>query len=160
MDKNPSLLRPTDDAARALARDVICKARFAALAGIDRNGAPTVTRVAFGLGPEGQFLSLMSDLAAHTNRLRAEPRCALLLGEPPQKGDPLAFPRISIEATARVLSRSDAAHEMHRTIWLTHHPKSQLYIDFSDFHFVEFTPLRADLNGGFGKAYTLTPDDF
>ncbi|WP_417268731.1 HugZ family protein [Celeribacter sp.] len=151
-----SPIRPTDDTARTLARDLIAQACIAALGVVDPDtGAPYVTRIAFGCGPDGELLTLISDLSAHAARLKASPICSLLIGEAPTKGDPLAFPRLSLSAKAQVVPKDDAL----RTAWLSHHPKSKLYIDFADFNFVRFTPLSADLNGGFGKAYTLSADD-
>jgi putative heme iron utilization protein len=158
-DKRPSPIRETDDEARSTARDLVKNARHAALAVLDATGAPSVTRVAFGRSQDGQLLSLVSDLSAHSTRLKTDPRCSLLIGDPPAKGDPLAFARLSIAAEARFLSRDDADHRQRRADWLETHPKSALYIDFGDFNFVVFTPLRADLNGGFGKAYQLNSDD-
>jgi putative heme iron utilization protein len=158
-EKKPSAIRATDDAARALAWDLIERARHAALAVLDETGAPAVTRIAFGIEGDGRFLSLMSDLSAHSARLKAQPRCGLLIGEPPQKGDPLAFARLSLAVEARVLPRDDQGHAARRARWLETHPKSALYIDFEDFHFIALTPLHGDLNGGFGKAYHLTRAD-
>lgn len=155
-----SPIRPTDDGARTMARDLIAGARIAALAVIDPDsGAPYVSRIAFGLGAKGAWLTLVSDLSAHTKALRSSPRAGLLLGEAPDKGDPLAFPRLSVRADARFVPHGTEEHLNHREAWLKHHPKSQLYVDFADFSFVSFVPFGADLNGGFGKAYHLTPDD-
>lgn len=155
-----SPIRATDDDARQMAQNLIRHARIAALAFVNpENGAPHVTRVAFGLGAEGQWLTLVSDLAFHTRALRATPQVGLLLGEAPTKGDPLAFPRLSAQATAEFVTRESKAHVSHREYWLKHHPKSALYVDFADFSFVTFTPLSADLNGGFGKAYHLKAED-
>ena len=157
--KHPSPIRETDDTARTTARDLIETARHAALAVLDETGVPSVTRIAFGQSKSGVLLSLISDLSAHSKRLKADPRCSLLIGDPPAKGDPLAFARLSITAEAQFLSRDDPDHAERRAGWLSTHPKSALYIDFTDFNFVIFTPLRADLNGGFGKAYQLTSKD-
>ena len=120
---------------------------------------PHVSRVAFAKLSSGEWLSLLSDLAAHSQILRARGEAGLLPGTPPDKGDPLAFPRISVRARVSFLSREDAEHDARREAWLVQHPKSALYIDFADFNFVRFDPLLADLNGGFGKAYHLTAQD-
>lgn len=152
-------LRETDDDARQLARQLIGDVRHAALAVLDENGAPAVTRIAFGVESDGTMVSLISDLSAHAKRLKAQPRCGLLIGDPPQKGDPLAFPRLSLAAEVQFLSRDDPSHNARRDEWLKTHPKSALYVDFSDFNFIAFTPLHGDLNGGFGKAYHLTRAD-
>ncbi|TNE66066.1 MAG: pyridoxamine 5-phosphate oxidase [Rhodobacteraceae bacterium] len=159
-EDKPSPIRPTDAEARTMAQDLIRSARIAALAVLDPDsGAPHVTRIAFGLGGNNGWLTLVSDLSAHTKALRAAPRAGLLLGEAPTKGDPLAFPRLSVAVETRFVPHGTEEHAAHRAAWLTHHPKAQLYMDFADFTFVSFMPLSADLNGGFGKAYRLTPDD-
>ncbi|AJE48287.1 HugZ family protein [Celeribacter indicus] len=159
-DDRPSPIRPTDDEARGLARKLVSGARIAALAVTDpETGVPRVSRVAFGLDAEGTWLTLVSTLATHTAALRAAPRAGLLLGEPPAKGDPLAFPRLSVEVEAAFVSRDDPRHAGFRSAWLSHHPKSALYVDFPDFSFVTLTPRAADLNGGFGKAFRLTAGD-
>jgi putative heme iron utilization protein len=46
-----------------------------------------------------------------------------------------------------------------RAHWLKGHPKAALYIDFADFAFVRLTPESALLNGGFGRAFRLSPED-
>jgi putative heme iron utilization protein len=46
-----------------------------------------------------------------------------------------------------------------REHWLARHPKATLYVDFADFSFVRFTPKSALLNGGFARAFRLTPED-
>ncbi len=153
-------IRPTDDAARALARDLIGTARFAALAVLHPDtGAPHVTRIALGQTPDGQPMTLISSLSLHTRALRVNPTCALLIGEPPAKGDPLAFPRLTVTAEADFIDRDLPRHALLRDHYLATHPKSKLYADFADFSFVVFEITGAALNGGFGKAYTLTPDE-
>ena len=93
MTQNP--IRPTDDKARALARSLMRAARHAALGILHpETGAPFVSRVAFALDQDGQPISLMSTLSLHTRALQSNPACCLLIGEPPLKGDPLAFARL------------------------------------------------------------------
>ena len=97
-------------------------------------------------------------LAAHTKALLASPRCSLLIGEP-GKGDPLAWPRISLQCDAEQIGSDNPEREHLRARFLRRHPKASLYIDFPDFMFFRLVPASASLNGGFGKAYALTPDD-
>ena len=124
--------------------------------GADTN-RPFVSRVSFGLSPDGWPWSLMSHLAFHAKSLRKNPACSLLIGEPPGKGDALAFARMTVQANATFLSSQAKANL--RSHILKTHPKAQLYIDLPDFHFVRFEVESAFLNGGFGKAYVLTPTD-
>ncbi|SLN60617.1 hypothetical protein AQS8620_02739 [Aquimixticola soesokkakensis] len=149
-----NILRPTDSEARSLARRLLSHARFAAL-GVLVDGAPHVTRIGFGMTPDFTPLTLISDLALHTQALRTAPTCSLLIAEPPDKGDPLAFPRLTLSAVAEFAEKTDDL----LAAWRSDHPKSALYLAFSDFHFVRFRPLSGALNGGFGKAFHLTADD-
>lgn len=155
-----SPIRPTDEDARALARSLIESARFAALAYTNQiDGAPMISRVALVAGPEGTPLSLISDLSRHSAALQQNPVCSLLIGEPTSKGDPLTHPRLSLQATARFVRHGDAEHPTLARAFLSKQPKARLYIGFADFALVPFTPLGANLNGGFGKAYVLTAED-
>ncbi|MBM2321091.1 MULTISPECIES: HugZ family protein [Marivita] len=155
-----SPIRPTDDDARTLARSLIESARFAGLAYTDKaDGLPMISRVALVAGPEGMPLSLMSDLSHHSAALQHNPLCALLIGEPKGKGDPLTHPRLSLRATAHFVRHGEAERADLAIAFLSKQPKAKLYIGFADFALVRFTPLGAHLNGGFGKAYVLTADD-
>lgn len=155
----PSPIRPTDDAARALARQLIDAARHGALAVVHpETGLPHVTRIAVATDPEGMPLTLISALSLHTRALRTEPRACLLLGAPGPRGDPLTHPRLSLDITAGFVPRG-ADHDRLREIWLAQHPKARLYVDFTDFAFVRLAPRGAALNGGFGKAWQLTAGD-
>lgn len=153
-------IRPTDDDARQIARDLLASATFAALGVLDpETGAPVVTRIALAMTGDGAITTLISDLSSHTAALRTDPKASLLVGEPAEKGDPLTHPRMSVAVRAEFVTRRSDDGRRIRDYWLEHRPKSKLYIDFADFHFVRFAPLSIALNGGFGKAYTLTPDD-
>lgn len=153
-------IRPTDAEAISLAKSLITAASFGALGVLHpETQTPLVTRIAIGTDLTGTPLTLISDLSAHTKALRNTPACGLLLGEPGPKGDPLTHPRLSIQATATFLNRDDPDFPKTRAAYLKSHPKSKLYIDFADFHFVKLTITSAALNGGFGKAYTLTAQD-
>jgi len=156
----PSPIRPTDDEARALARSLMDHARFAALGVIDPDsGTPMVTRVAFGTTPEGGPLTLVSDLSHHTRALKAQPSASLLVGEPGSRGDPLTHPRLTLQVQARFLRHGAAGYAEMAAHWLRDHPKSKLYIGFADFSFVLFDVHSAYLNGGFGRAFIMTPAD-
>lgn len=150
MAKDP--INPTTDEARALAGRLMTEARHGALAVI-HEGHPSVSRVA--LAPcHGGALTLVSDLAPHTAALRADPRAALLVGEP-GRGDPLAYPRLTVHVIADFLEKTEA----NRNAYLAAQPKASLYIDFADFHVVRLRATGALLNGGFGRAYRLDPSD-
>lgn len=150
---------PPDDDARDLARHLLEGARHAALAVIQTDGQPLATRIAFGLDPSGQPMTLVSDLSAHTGALRATPRASILVGEPGDAADPLTRPRLSLQVTAEFVPATDPDRAGLKSAWLARHPKAALYADFADFHFVRLRPGTALLNAGFGRAYRLAPRD-
>lgn len=151
---------PADDGARRAARALLTGARHGALAVLTPGtGAPGISRVALAPGPDGGPLTLVSSLAPHHAALAADPRAALMVGEPGPKGDPLAHPRLMIEVTARPVPRADPGHAALRAAFLAHQPKAALYIDFADFGLMRLEPVAAVLNAGFGRAFRLTPAD-
>lgn len=153
-------IRPTDDDARRLARGLLRDATTAALAFTDSaSGNPAISRIGLGLDLQGLPIALLSDLSAHTQALRANPDCALLVGEPGPKGDPMASPRLSLTARACFIATGDPTLPDLRQSWLATHPKAQLYIGFTDFHFARFRVSAVFLNGGFGRAFRLTAKD-
>ena len=154
-DTNP--IRPTDAEARNLAQSLMQGARFAALGTVDADGRPLVTRVAFGRCPSGQPISLISSLSQHSQRLRGNQACSLMVGEPGPKGDPLTHPRLSLVARAQFVDNQTAAHQSLAAHYLQQHPKAKLYIGFQDFAFVRFQIETGYLNGGFGRAFHLSP---
>lgn len=159
MAKRPDPVAAADDEARALARSLLA-ADHAALAVIDpTDGTPGISRIAFGLDPQGCPITLVSSLAPHFAALRTNPACALLLGAPGEKGDPLTHPRLMVKAVAQFIAPDAPERPALRDHWLTGHPKARLYVDFADFAFVRLAPVSALLNGGFARAYRLTPGD-
>ncbi len=152
--------RPADNEARQIARTLLKDAVYAALAVTrDASGVPFVSRIAVGHTAGVGMISLVSDLSQHTGALRAYPECSLLVGEPGDKGDPLTHPRLTLQCSATLIPRQAPGFADLRTGWLQSHPKSKLYIDFADFSFVRFHIRDAFLNGGFGFACMLTPQD-
>lgn len=152
----PDPIRPTDDEARALARNILRDARFAALAVLLDDGAPQVSRIALGRDNDGMPLGFLSDLSQHSRALLADPRASLLLGEPGPKGDPLTHPRLTLNVRAVPAA---APREGLIDLWLAKFPKAAAYAGLGDFRFIRFEVASAFLNGGFGRAFRLTPAD-
>ena len=159
MTDKPKTIRDTDEEARIQARFLMRGSRFGAIAAIDpQTGYPHCSRVLLGTDNSGTPAILVSRLAAHTVALLSDPRASLLVGEP-GKGDPLAWPRLSLRCNARPVSRESAEDSALRTRFIRRHKKAALYAGFPDFLFLRLEPLSASLNGGFGKAYILSSQD-
>jgi putative heme iron utilization protein len=153
-----SVIRPTDEASLALARQLVRAAKYAALGVLDPDaGFPLVSRALVGTDIDGCPVILISALAAHTKALLADCRCSLLCGEP-GKGDPLAWPRITLLCEAERVESGSESDVRIRGRFLRLHPKAKLYAGFSDFAFFRLVPRSANLNGGFGKAYIISGD--
>jgi putative heme iron utilization protein len=154
-----SVIRPTDDQARLLAKQLIRTARFGALAALEAGtGHPLASRVAVASDLDGIPIILTSTLSGHTAAILANPSCSLLIGEP-GKGDPLAHPRVSLFCSAVRVEKGSDTHQRLRKRYLARHPKAELYVDFGDFSFFRLELQRASLNGGFGRAFELTRQD-
>lgn len=160
MDKKVNVIRQTNDEARKLARQLVRTARFGSLAvNSSHTGFPSVSRTLVGTDIDGSPIILVSELSLHTKAIIADNRVSILLGEP-GKGDPVAHPRISIQCEADLIQRDNPVFQNLRARFIKRHPKAELYVDFADFRFYRLEPISADLNGGFGKAFSLQPSDF
>jgi heme iron utilization protein len=154
-----SVIRPTDEASLKLARRLIREARYGALSVLEpETGHPFASRVLTGTDIDGVPVILTSMLATHTKALLNDPRCALLFGEP-GRGDPLAWPRITVLCDAERIPHDTESDSCTRSRFLRRHPKAKLYASFRDFAFFRLVPKSASLNGGFGRAYIISGDD-
>lgn len=151
-------IRPTDETARALARELVRSARHGALATLSSDGHPFASLTSLATDSDGTPLILVSALSGHTGNLKADPRASLLIARN-GRGDPLAHPRITLRVRARRIERESEEGERIRRRFLARQPKAQLYVDFPDFSFFALPIESASLNGGFGRAYELTPAD-
>lgn len=153
------VIRETDAEAIRLAKTLLRNARFGALAVIEpQTGSPLASRVGVATDIDGAPLILVSMLSAHTGALLADAHCSLLLGEP-GKGDPLAYPRVTLVCQAARLERGSSEHTRAERRYLNHNPKAKLYAGLGDFSIFRLEPNRASLNGGFGRAYQLDRSD-
>lgn len=160
MTKRSDPVAPADSEARALAAKLLGAAHAALSYSDPETGTPGISLIALGLDENNAPITLISSLAPHFKALQVSPACALLVGEPGSKGDPLTHPRLMIRATAHFVESGTEMRQRLRQRWLETHPKSKLYIDFADFSFVRLKVESALLNGGFGRAFRLQPSDF
>ena len=151
-------IRPTDETARSLGKELLRSARSGSLATLGPDGHPAASLVSLASDSDGTPLILVSALSAHTGNLEADPRCSLLLS-PGGKGDPLAHARITLKLRGHKVDRETPDGARIRRRFLARQPKAALYADFGDFSFFSLAIEGASLNGGFGRAYELAPAD-
>jgi hypothetical protein len=158
-DKPKKIVLETDAEAVRLARDLVATARHGALAVYNHEtGFPGASRVALATDMDGTPIILVSSLSGHTRPMLEDPRTSLLVGAM-GKGDPLAHPRITLFTRARRIERDTDEGKRVRRRYLARQPKASLYADFGDFAFFRLEIQGSSMNGGFGKAYELTPGD-
>lgn len=142
------------DAVRALLE----RAAVASLATLD-GGDPALSLVPFVSGRDPVRLHLfVSELSPHTAALRADPRCAVMLHDPPVDGDPRsnhALTRLMLQCTARFLTRDEAKREGIEDAYRAKYPIADTLLGLGDFHFVTLTPVadRGSFVQGFGRAF-------
>jgi putative heme iron utilization protein len=102
----------------------------------------------------GKPILLLSNLAWHTQNLRANPRASVLVSELPASGDALMGARVTV--LGRIAEDSD---ETLRRRYLARHPNARLYAGFADFSFWRLQPSNIHGVAGFGRIETLTPSD-
>jgi putative heme iron utilization protein len=141
--------------AAAQAKRLLRISRTGALATLGREaGAPLTTLVGFASDFDGAPLFLFSDLAQHTKNIAADGRASLLLTSPPERGDPLNQPRVTVGGA--VARRPDPYA---RKRYLQRNPKAKLYSPFADFAIYRMHVDSVHFNGGFGRADPLTAAD-
>jgi putative heme iron utilization protein len=159
-DRLPETARPPEDFNPiAVAKDLLRSTRAGALATLDRNtGHPFSSLVNVATDADGSPVILVSRLSTHTANIEADPRASVLLAST-GKGDPLAYPRLTVLGTFAKLERDtpDSARVQRR--FLSRHPKSKLYAGFGDFGFWRLSMVSAHLNGGFARAADLKASD-
>lgn len=154
MIKDP--VRSTTDEARDKARQILAAMRHAVLAVNDpATGHPHLSRIACQVDAAGVPVALLSGLAIHSRALAGDPRAALLAETPGDRGDPMTWPRLSLQVTASVIADPGSLRDR----WLAAHPKAAAFIDLPDFRFWRLLPQGGFLNAGFGAAFRLSPAD-
>jgi heme oxygenase (biliverdin-IX-beta and delta-forming) len=146
---------PVLERALALAK----ASKFGALGTIMRPSAPAdagfpfATLVAYALAG-GQPLLLLSDLAEHTQNLRADPRASLLVAE--DAGDEaLARGRLTLVGRCALVDRAEAA-----PAYLALHPQAADYLALKDFHFWRLSVDSVRHVAGFGRMGWVSGEDW
>ena len=111
------------------------------------------TTVAFD---EGNPVFLISGLAEHTKNLERDSRASLLVAES-GAADPLANGRVTLLGPCQ---RADEDGRSARAAFLTAHPNSAYYADFSDFAFWKLSVNAIRYIGGYGRMSWISQEDW
>ncbi len=154
-DRLPANAAAPDFEPKSIAKALLRTTRAGALATIDRNtGHPFASLANVATDSDGAPLILISRLATHTANLERDSRASVLLAAV-GRGDPLAYPRLTVLGFFVRLIRDGPDEARARRRFLARHPKSQLYAGFADFSFWRMKVVSAHLNAGFGRAADL-----
>ena len=142
------------EAYREAAR-LVLEERWGALATV-AEGAPLASMVAYAPEPGlGGLVIFVSQLAAHTRHLLAEPACSLAVTRPDTgTGDPQLLPRISLQGRAEPVD--DDAIAAARSLYLARFPDAAPRFELADFVLFRFVPVEGRYVGGFARALRLT----
>src|SRR6201994_4984349 len=97
-------------------------------------GSPFGSLMPFALDPAGRPLFLISNMAMHTQNLKAEPRCSLFVAQVNTDGDPLGAARATLIGLAEAVPEDEL--QLVRELYLARHENSRYWVDFSDFSFL------------------------
>jgi putative heme iron utilization protein len=139
---------------------------------VHRPGYPYGSLMPFALSAGGSPLLLLSDLAAHTKNLLADPRACLFVGDRTgaTDADPLAGARVSLLGRATRVGHSPSSATSPasssatfpssaasttvggaRARYLARHPRAAAYFELRDFGLWELAVEEARLISGFGS---------
>jgi heme iron utilization protein len=122
------------------------------------SGFPFGSLIPFALDHAGCPLFLISQMAMHTQNLKADPRCSLFIAQASADGDPLGSARATLIGRAEPVPADDLASV--REVYLASHENSRYWVDFSDFSFFRLRPVDLYYVGGFGVMGWVEANDY
>ncbi|HEY0591731.1 MAG TPA: pyridoxamine 5'-phosphate oxidase family protein [Thermoanaerobaculia bacterium] len=148
----------SDDAIRTAAR-ILSRQTIASL-GTLHAGEPAVSMVPFA-ATGGALVIHVSRLASHTADMLAHPRVAVMIVEG-ESNDvmPQARARVSVSGDAARLADGSPEQEEARLAYLARFPDAAPIFELGDFSLVAIRPRSVRVIGGFGRASTLSPEQF
>ena len=132
----------------------------AALATLHK-GAPATSMVPYALLPDGRFVIHVSRLATHTRDMLEHPAASLLVMATPGSAEtPLALPRVSVQGQALGCAPDASDYAMARAADLAKRPEAEELFSFADFSLFRITPQFLRYVAGFGRAHTVTAEQY
>jgi len=120
-------------------------------------GYPFGSLMPFALDSLGRPIFLISNMAMHTQNLKADSRCSLFVGQTMVDGDALGAARATMIGNAEPIPGNDIADARER--YLARHENSHHWVDFPDFSFFRLQPINLYYVGGFGvMGWVEAPD--
>ncbi len=121
-------------------------------------GFPFGSLMPFALDSLGRPVLLISNMAMHTQNLKADSRCSLFVGQSGADGDALGAARATMIGNAERIPGNDIASARER--YLARHENSRYWVDFPDFSFFRLQPIDLYYVGGFGVMGWVGTEDY
>jgi hypothetical protein len=121
-------------------------------------GFPFGSLMPYALDGAGRPLFLISNMAMHTQNLKADRRASLFVSQASPDGDPLGAARATLVGDAEPVPGDDLASV--RDQYLARHPNSRYWVDFADFGFFHLQPIDVYYVGGFGVMGWVAASDY
>lgn len=131
-------------------RTLISLSSVATLSTLSRKhaGFPFGSLMPYALDASGRPIFLISNMAMHTQNLKADARSSLFIAQAGADGDPLGAARATLMGRAESVPADDLAAA--RETYLARHENSRYWVDFADFGFFRLQPMDIYYVGGFG----------
>lgn len=121
-------------------------------------GYPFGSLMPYALDIEGRPIFLISNMAMHTQNLKASPQASLFVAQTTADGDPLGAARATLVGDAEPVPESEVASA--REQYLARHENSRSWVDFADFNFFRLQPVDLYYVGGFGVMGWVSAQDY
>lgn len=122
-----------------------------------RPGFPFGSVMPYGPDEQGRPVFLVSNMAMHTQNLKADARASLLVAQE-SGGDPLGAARITL--VGEVLPVPEEETGAARELYLSRHQNARYWVDFDDFSFHRMQLEDVYFIGGFGVMGWVTADEY
>jgi putative heme iron utilization protein len=155
----PDVLQLPEPSYAERVRTLVMLTSIATLATMSRKcpGYPFGSLMPYALDLEGRPVFLISNMAMHTQNLKAEPKASLFVGQIAD-GDPLGAARATVVGDVEPIPAADLASA--REFYLARHENSRSWVDFEDFGFYRLQPLDIYYVGGFGVMGWVSAEDY
>jgi hypothetical protein len=121
-------------------------------------GFPFGSLMPYALDSSGRPIFLISNMAMHTQNLKADPRASLFVEQTGADGDPLGAARATLMGRVELVPQEDIASA--RELYLVRQPNSRYWVDFADFNFFRLQPIDVYYVGGFGVMGWVEATDY
>jgi heme iron utilization protein len=156
----PALSQPAEPTHAERVRTLLSHVPVATLSTLSRKhpGFPFGSLMPFALDSSGRPIFLISNMAMHTQNLKADARASLLVMQDSGAEDPLGAARITL--AGEVLPLPEGETGAVRALYLSRHENARYWVDFDDFGFYRMQPAGVYYIGGFGVMGWVAAEEY